>query len=276
MPKYNYLATLRYWFTKKHAPEFKDYAKMITAVSMQRDLSPKITSPWDLNNWQVFTDGPSRGVFKLKKMSDSERDMYYNRYLLWCLQEGVKPRKNKWLYTSDACNSYDKFRLDIYSPGRIQIKCTLPKHGCGSPWFYYSENTGDFLKPWRKSIDRSALPREVYYEVDLFETFKEKIFERVACSIHFGKQNDRKMKTNGIAGHFSGWHYIDVIWDGKGNYSWMIDGIEINKVLVPLPTCEKIYPFFKMTLMAMDKLPDGVDSSTWKVDWVKFSKTIEL
>lgn len=276
MPKYNWPATIRYHFTKKHIPEFADYQKIITKDSMAHQLTPKSTSPWDLANWEVFTGGPSRGVFQLKTMSDSDRSMYYNRYLLWCIQEGNKPRKDPWFYTSDACHSYDKFRLDIYSPGRIQVKCTFPKYGCASPWFYYSENAGDFVKPWRKSIDKSTLPREVYYEVDLFETFKERLFSRVACSIHFGKQKDRKMKTTGLAGRFHGWHYVDVFWDGKGNYTWKVDGVEIHKAFVPLPTCEKIYPFFKLTLMAMEKLPDAIDSVKWKVDWVKFSKIIEL
>jgi hypothetical protein len=272
MSKINYLATIQYWLQKEPKPEFFDDQHIITRTSLSQEMDPRTTYDWDLANLQLYRSTPENGVFTMRRMTDFEEDRNYLQYLQDCTNQGIEPRKQHWLYLSMACNSYRRFRIDIYKPGRIQMYSTLPKYGCASGWLYMAQNKGDFDNPYLPEIDHTV-PREFYFEVDLFETFFEHNHQRIACSGHDGTQKDRRMQTAGIIGCFPDYHYCDVYWDGVGNWIWKIDGITVKKAFLIQPE-NKIFPYLKLTYAAMERLPEGMQETQWEMEWIKFSDCI--
>jgi len=265
----NYINTLCYNLSRKKEPTFNNYSKIITDFS---ELSPKSTSPFNLSARHYNNSGPSSdGLFVAEKLTIDERTQIYSDFVKYYSQFGDVPEpKYAWDYKSMACHSYDKFRIDIYKPGRIVTKCTLPKYGVASPWLYTSMNKGDFDNPWLQPIDKPTEPRDYYFEIDIIETFMNP--DRAVFSGHYGTQTNRKIKSKAIMKYLPGEHYCEVVWDGKGNWKWLLNSVVVNRKFIPQP--ESIYPFFKLTLSIIEPFPSGVDRVEWKVDYVKFSDNI--
>jgi hypothetical protein len=267
----NFFSTICYNLSKKSEPIFNDYYKIITNFT---ELTPKSTSPYDMSNYQYYTSGPTpNGLFTCQRMTQTEMNVVYNKYKTE-YPNGPEP-KVKWKYKSTACNSYDKFRIDIYKPGRIVVKSTLPKYGCVSPWIYMSMNKGDFTNPYLLPIDKPTEPREYYFEIDMYETFFEhNDKQRIAFSGHYGTQQNREMKTLSIKGDFDMYHFSEVKWDGKGNWTWLLDSVVLYKTFIPQP--KNIAPFFKLTFIVFpfDDIPSEINKVEWKVDYVKFSNNL--
>lgn len=271
----NAFSTIRYRLSKKSEPVFDDYAKIITDFS---ELTPLTSDPYDLSGGiehYEFAPTPD-GIFLCQKMTQQESDQCYSNFVKYCNDMGitVPSIREKWRYKSTACNSYNKFRINIYKPGRIVVKCTLPEYGCASPWMYLSMNKGDFGNPYILPIDRPLEPRDFYFEIDMFETFHERKHQRLGFSGHYGTQSDRKMKTTSITGKFNDYHFSEVRWDGKGNWTWLLDSVVIHKKFIPQP--ENINPYFLFTLIiwAGDNIPASLDTIYWKVDYIKFSDNL--
>jgi len=269
MDRYNIPATLRYNFSKKKEPNFVEFAKLITIPNSQ--MTPKTMSKWDMSNYQFYANGPSFDVFTIQKLEKTLSDDLWLQYI----NEGGDPSlpKHKWNYLSNACNSYRLFRLDIARPGRIAMKCTLPLLGCASGWLYSAQNKGDYEKGWLLPIDKT-MPRDYYFEIDLFETFYQFGLKRLVFSGHYGTQANRKMCTTGILTAVEGWHYPEVVWDGRGTWYWYLDGIFIVKQTIPQPA--DVFPYFKLTFAVMEEFPSNIEMSEWKVDYIKFSSVISL
>ena len=261
--KYKALSLLK----GKSEPIYTLPTKFITNFS---ELTPKTQEPYDLNGRQVYISAPSNdGLFKANRLTVDER-VFYNADYMAHYQDWGTPLY-PWVYKSDACNSFNKFRIDIYKAGRMLAKCTLPKYTWASIWLYVSMNKGDFNKPLLP-IDKPLAPREYYFEIDLFETMMNP--EHIAFSGHFGTQVQRGLEANSIY-----WcdddkmHYVEVVWDGQGNWKWLIDSVVIQSTSIPQPT-EPIYPYLLLTLAMPDDYPNIQYPVQWKVDWIKFSDNI--
>jgi len=232
----DYLTTIKYTLSKKQLISFP------TGVDLDiLSLNERDSDNWDLKNLQVYTSGPTRSYgFILSRMENWEKKFWYEKYLMECRELGVVPRKTM----------------------------------CASAWLYYSENIGDYYKP-RPAIDIDpAGPREVYFEIDLFETFRHRLSTRVSMSGHYGTQTDRKLKTRSILGDFTGNHDIDVVWDGLNNWTWFLDGVMVFQAHIPAPP--NIFPWIKFTYGAVEHIPSDIDSWTWRVNDVLTSKTIAI
>jgi hypothetical protein len=141
-------------------------------------------------------------------------------------------------------------------------------------WIYLSQNKGDFEKEWMLPIDKT-IPRDFYFEIDLFETFREALGTRIAFSGHYGTQDDRLAKTDGILSSFGDEiHSCQVLWDGVGNWTWILDGVVLKKAFIPQP--ENIFPYIKVTYMVMEPFPDNVDSCSFTVKSLGSSNIIIL
>ena len=272
----NLFSTIGCCLSKKTEPIFNNYGKIITNFT---ELTPKTTDPFDMSGRERYVSGPSAdGTFICTKMTQTEIDSYWAEFVKYCTILGVPAvSKYKWDYNSMACNSYSQFRIDIYSPGRMVVKSTIPKYGWCAPWIYCSQNAGDYVKPWLLPIDKSPNgPREYYFEIDMFENFISSLgAQKIAFTGHWGTQAQRGMDSRSILkGYDSNFHYSEIIWDGQGNWTWLLDSIVIYKTSVLQPT-EKIYPYFMLTMGLADTLPP-VTPIEWKVEYVKFSKVINL
>jgi hypothetical protein len=233
---------------------------------------------------QFFITGPDEGEFVMDNLTEAEQLSLYEHYLVYCKNTGLNPRGYTWNYSSMACNSRSQFRFDIYKPGRAIVRCSVPVVGCASAWMYYSENKGDFGKEWILDIDKPKAPREVYFEVDIFETFRELVFRqylgtRMSFTGHWGTQKERPHTTTGILIGVDDpleLHWFEVEWDGTGKWTWYMDTVKVFSAIIPLPTCEKIFPYFKLTYMAMEKIDRLFLPSTWIVNQIAFSDIIEI
>ena len=175
-----------------------------------------------------------------------------------------------------ACNSYTKFRLDIYKPGRMITKCNLPKYTWAASWLYQSMNKGDFSKPWLLPIDKPSEPCDYYFEIDSFENMMNKNNMKMVFTGHYGTQTDRKMKSSSICWNDDNkMHYSEIVWDGTGNWTWLLDSVVVHKAFIPQPI-EKIYPYLYLTLGMCDDYTDLQYPIMWKVDWIKISDNIIL
>ena len=156
------------------------------------------------------------------------------------------------------------------------MKTSLPQYGCASGWLYYSENAEDFGKEWILPIDRAEKPREVYFEIDIFETFTHWLGQRISMSGHYGTQTNRSMISQSIVGKFPDKHYLEIRWDGFGNWTWYVDSVKIYTAKLPHPPTNvgRIYPYLKFTYMVMEEFPVNVNSSTWQVDYIKIDANV--
>ena len=269
----NFINTLKYRLSKKSEPIFDNYKKIITDFT---ELTPKTQEPYDLNGRQVYISGPSKyGLFVCDRLTQQEKTDFYADYKEHYASWGGTP-KYEWVYKSMACNSYNKFRLDIYKPGRMIVKCTLPKYTWASVWLYQSMNSGDFVKPWLLPIDKPIAPREYYFEIDTFETMMDNdTSERVSFSGHYGTQTNRQMKTGSICcwTDDSKPHFVEVVWDGTGNWTWILDSVVIQTKFISQPA-EKIYPYLLLTLGMWDDYTKIQYPIMWKIDWIKISDNI--
>ncbi len=273
------LNSIKYKFSKKSVPIFNDYAKIITDFS---EFTPKTQEPYDLNGRQIYLSGPRKdGLFTCERLTQEEKVKYKNDFLTNYSNWGTP--KYEWVYKSMACNTYDKFRLDIYKPGRIVVQCDLPKYAWASPWLYLSQNKGDFNNPDLPAIDKTV-PREFYFEIDMLETGMNP--QSQLFTGHYGIQTNRKMKSShlywcdslneipitGLLFAFQK-HCIEVVWDGNGNWTWLLDSVVVHRAFIPQPV-EKIFPYFMFTLSMWEDYPDIQYPVQWKVDWIKFSDNI--
>ena len=270
----NFFNSINYCLSKKSEPVFNNYGKIITNFT---ELTPKTTDAFDMSARERYISGPTAdGRFICTKMTQQEIDSYWAEFVTACNNMGIPVQSRyKWDYNSMACNSYNQFRIDIYSPGRIVVKSTLPKYGWCAPWIYCSQNAGDYVKPWLLPIDKSPSgPREYYFEIDMFENFLDSM-QRISFSGHYGTQTARKMNTRSVLGKFdTGLHFTEIVWDGKGNWTWLLNSVVVFKSFIPFPE-EKIYPYFMLTMGLADTLPPSTPIE-WKVDYVKFSNVVML
>jgi len=290
MSKYNLRSCIDYYLSSKAPWSFDEYllirnsSKGWWTTPPVDSLSPLITSPYDERNRQHFISGPDEGRFVMDTLNEPEQLSLYENYLVYCTQCGLTPRKSTWNYSSMACNSQNQYRFDIYHPGRIVVRCSVPLVGCASAWLYYAENKGDFGKPFWPILDRPKNPREVYFEIDIFETFRELIFRlylgtRVSFTGHWGTQQNRPHATTGILISVDDpleLHWFEVEWDGLGKWTWYMDTVKVFSATIPLPDCERIFPYLKLTYMAMEKIDRLLLPSTWIVDFLAFSDVIEI
>lgn len=273
--------TIRYWLSPHKEPVFDNAERHITRFTPDI-FTPGDTDAFDTNNYQRFTDGPGAlGMFPAERVSQEVTTKWYWEWIAQCKAYGQTNTRiqHNWTYKSTACHSHDKFRLDIYKPGRIVVKSTLPKLGCASVWLYSSENPGDFGKEWIPQIDRAGIPKDYYFEIDIFETFRNWTGQRIGMAGHYGDtQKNRKMKNESVCGKFSGYHYPEIRWDGNGNWEWFLNNVLIHTEYIPFPDPKlyKIYPYLKMTYMVMEPWPAEITYSAWFVEYIKISNTIKL
>ena len=256
----------KYFISKKSEPVY-EYYKTITDFSV---FSPKTQEPYDLNGRQIYLSSPSNdGLFICERLSQEEKD-FYNADFLAHYSDWGKP-KYEWVYKSMACNSYDKFRIDVYRAGRIAVKCNLPKYAWASPWLYLSQNKGDFNNPYLPVIDKT-IPREFYFEIDLLETGMNP--QSQLFTGHYGIQTNRKSKSSSIFWcDVTDMHVIEVMWDGCGNWTWLLDSVVVHEAFIPQPQ-DKIFPYFMFTLSMCDDYKNIQYPVKWKVDWIKFSDNL--
>jgi hypothetical protein len=266
---------IRYLLSKKSEPKFDNYTRIITNFS---ELEPKMTREFDINGRQYYSSGPSSdGEFLCSNITMEESDALYEKYVKEMTPYGpVPPPRYRWVFESMACHSYNQFRVDINKPGRIVVKCNITKNGWPSPWLYTSQNEGDINKPSMYPIDKIYGPRNYYWEVDMFETFQDNSFtSRISTAGHYGTQLDRKMKSRSLTWPFDpeAMHYFEVVWDGNGNWMWLLDSVLIHDRFIPQPP-DPIYPYFIMTLAATTNERIDGGNVKWKVDYVKFSDNL--
>lgn len=263
--------TVKYAVSKKGEPVFNDYSKIITNFST---LTPKIKSEFDMSGMQYYDKGPSKdGLFVCEKMT--LQDQILTRLLFDVSVMGDDPKpipQYPWIYRSEACNSHDLFRIDIYHPGRIIMKCTLPKYVWVSGWLYVGMQKSDSTNPYLLTIDKFLIPRDYYFEVDMVETFMNP--RSLAFNGHYGVGDPlvRKMQSAHLLWNREGYHYPEIIWDGSGGWIWKMDGVTLHEDYLVQP--KQIYPYFLLTLSMSEDYP--IERLEWKVDYVKFSKVIDL
>lgn len=268
----NMYYTLKYKISRKSEPVFNDYAKIITNFS---ELDSKTRSPFNLSGGvEYFDSGPTpNGLFTCERMTEEEQQKTYNDYVDLYTAWGINPIPEpieRWKWKSDACNSWQKFRIDIYKPGRIVTKCTLPNYGCVSPWIFIAMQKLDFNNQWLLEIDRPTVPRDYYFEIDTIETF----VKEVGFNVHYGVPRQNKHVNICQTFNETEYHYPEVRWDGKGNWKWYLDSVLVSNQTVTQP--EDVYPYFKLTYGVFwnQQPPSYINKMTWKVDWVKFSDNL--
>jgi hypothetical protein len=270
----NFLTSTKYLLSRKLEPVFNDYKKIITNFS---ELTPKMQDPYDLTGVQIYVSGPTNdGLFTSVRMTTEEVDYYYDQFIEYYTSIGVPipTPLYEWEFKSQACNSYSLFRLDIYKPGRIVSKCTLPKYGWASVWLYISMNKGDFANPYLLPIDKPTEPREYYFEIDLFESMRNTFLQKDIFSGHYGTQTNRQKKTNNVIKSYDDkLHYCEVIWDGNGNWKWYLDSVCVHCANIPQPT-EKVYPYLLLTLGLNTPIVPESDFVQWNVDYIKISDNL--
>ena len=283
----NAFDSIKYAMSKKSEPVFNDAGVVLTDLGNSTLLSQGSPDPFDMNNFERMQTGPkltpSGWVFEIKKVPQSTTDQWEQEYKDLCKSYGMTEpypkHSNPWIYSANGCYSQHQFRIDIYKPGRIVSKCTLPAAGNASVWLYQSENKNDFNNPYRDVIDVWTGPREYYWEIDTEETFSACCgMQRIGFSGHFGTQAQRGMETQSLVSKFSGWHYPEVRWDGNDNWEWWLDGVQMYRTQwIPSPkNVGKIYPYLILGFAPMELLPAGMDSSSWLVEYVKISSVIKI
>lgn len=265
----NTFNTIKYCLSKKSEPIFNDYKKIFTDFT---EFTPKTQEPYDLNGRQVYTSGPSKyGLFICDRLTPEEQ-IYYKADYEEHYSDWAGTPKYPWVYKSMACNSYSIFRIDIYKPGRMIVKCNFPKYSWASPWLYVSMNKGDFVNPWLLPIDKPLVPREYYFEIDTFETMINN--QKLGFTGHYGIQTDRKSKSNAVYWNdVNNMHFMEVVWDGTGNWKWLLDSVVMHNAFIPQPT-EKIFPYLLFTLGMWEDYTNIQYPVMWKVDWVKISDNL--
>lgn len=264
------LNTLRYRWSPKSEPVFSNPQKTITDFS---ELTPKTRSPYDMQGRQCYLAGPSStGFFHCGRLSPEQITELESKYAKEYEPNPAPAHQYPWVYWSMACNSFDKFRIDIYHPGRIVSKCTFPKYSWPSIWFYLSMNKSDWSKDLLP-IDKQHLG-EFYFEIDTFELQMNP--DQAMFTGHYGTQTDRRMKASHLYWKWdNAWHYPEVRWDGQGNFTWYLDSVLVHRANIPLPACGA-YPYLKLTLAMAGDYPDIQYPITWKAEYVKIDGIINL
>jgi hypothetical protein len=269
--------TVRYALSAKNVPAIPPYMTVISDLGNPAVMDQGYPDPFDTKNYERVTGGPystrvdpSAGwIFETARVPQSQTDAWLQEYYDLCRSYGMKepyPQpKRPWLYSSKGCHSQSKFRVDIYRPGRIVSRCTLPSEGNAAVWLYVSENPGDFNNPYRNPIDVWTGPRDFYWEIDTEETFGN----RVGFAGHYGTQSDRKMKNESLCTRLGDdrWHHPEVRWDGRDNWEWWLDGVRIHSKNIPTPKgVGRIYPYLILGYVPMDVME--APRSIWQVEYV--------
>jgi hypothetical protein len=151
----------------------------------------------------------------------------------------------KYTHSAGRCDTKDKVIIDVYKPGRIISKCTIPQEGAVSAiWVYFEEHPKDSHHP----------DRDVYFELDIFESEPRKpesteSRDGLIFTHWLGKyQSDAIKETIWMFKTLTKdkFYYPELKWDGKGNFIWKLDGVTMKKVSLNLPTKMKPYVIYSL------------------------------
>ena len=182
-------------------------------------------------------------------------------------------------YSGAVLDTFGGFVPNLYQPGRLVIACSLPQGGIiPSAWLYFQEHPHDA---------GATLGRDELFELDIFETglsgavpFWGMTFTLIRgtgyewpypgnpdadyyCDIASARLYGRKFGRGNYL------HYPEIIWDGRGNFFWRLNGVDICHTYTDL--LPGIKPYLKLSLMVTQNI---VSPITWIVESVIYQGAI--
>jgi len=190
---------------------------------------------------------------------DKEKYALYDPLDHEVIPSNVKP----YYFSSGRIDTQFMRHFDLGQPGRMIVTCTLPQgYVCPSAWLFFSEQPGDAHHPGRYT----------YVEFDLFETgpTRYKPFPCVYFTSHRSKSDKamiRKCKTKELHMSFDpdSIHAVELVWDGKGHFTWLLDGVVMWRSCYTMP--KNVYPYLILSLGIFDPFFGSID---WHIDRVQF------
>jgi hypothetical protein len=146
------------------------------------------------------------------------------------------------------------FHPNIYIPGKILVRCTLPQ-----------ENINPC--PWLLHLEVGKMFEAVIAETGPSDACME---HAVMASIRYGVNNDivkssrKKILMKNTDQEF---HTVGITWDGMGNWYWTLDGIYIMQQRIRQPL--GLNPCLALSLEVTRPLKV---TRIWKVQWIKYQK----
>jgi len=266
-----YLALKHSIFGKRIISEPKN------GIDLLRNLNKRHFERWGGNNDYYTRDDSIFAGTGLLISAHPNKNTYFNRKL-WKWSYDPKDEKftdkdgrflgydNKYTHSSGRCDTKDKVVIDVYKPGRIISKCTIPQEGpVAAIWIYFEEHPQDRHHP----------DRDVYFELDIFESEPRKpesvdSKKGVIFTHWLGKyMSDAAHKTIWMFKRFSSTHYPELTWDGKGTFTWKLDGVCMKKVKLELP--DNLEPY---VIYSLGVATDLTVNSKFSVDWSRYEKYI--